>query len=317
MKELMKIDKEEANRLWEIQFGKKQQAFDFSGRKIIKAAYNDRRSNYGWNIDHVLPSSRGGKTVDYNLICSHILTNDEKADKFPCFKANGKVFEIRKRQNHYEIVARTIRQRETGEKVKNFRNAAYGLKCWKQCKSNSRRVFAGYVKIRVEISDKSDFLVEEYENFLIKFFNKKSIFVEENRNNYLNCYVLYCGQRSQVYIFTVMVGEIPKKQDIENFLNDCITLNTYSDYFTNKVGFKSIQIVCGMKDYNSFWDMSLHCKKDILEKQVQFVDSLVVDELVRINTSAKKTLKYDILQREFYPYNFIFTKLRDDLGKHL
>ena len=29
----------------------------------------------------VWKTAKGGKTADYNLICCHILTNDEKADK--------------------------------------------------------------------------------------------------------------------------------------------------------------------------------------------------------------------------------------------
>lgn len=51
---------------------------------MIKAAYNDRGSDYGWNVDHIFPQSRSGKTTESNLIYCHILTNDEKADKFPC-----------------------------------------------------------------------------------------------------------------------------------------------------------------------------------------------------------------------------------------
>lgn len=47
-------------------------------------------SAYGWNVDHKLPKSGGGKTADYNPICCHILLNDEKMDKFLCFKANEK-----------------------------------------------------------------------------------------------------------------------------------------------------------------------------------------------------------------------------------
>lgn len=50
---------------------------------MIKAAYNDRGSDYGWNVDHIFPQSRSGKTTESNLIYCHILTNDEKADKFP------------------------------------------------------------------------------------------------------------------------------------------------------------------------------------------------------------------------------------------
>ena len=99
----MDLNRETAMRLWVKYNGKKNETTDFAGRKILKGAYNDRNSEYGWNVDHILPQSRGGKTVDHNLICCHILTNDEKADKYPAFNANGKRFEIIKVENHYEV----------------------------------------------------------------------------------------------------------------------------------------------------------------------------------------------------------------------
>ena len=115
MKQSMDLNKETARRLWVKQFGKKQKAVDFSGRAIARAAYNDRNSEYGWNVDHILPESRGGKTADHNLICCHILTNDEKADKFPCFKANGKEFEIQIgktiMRSLQDLTKRTIRKK--------------------------------------------------------------------------------------------------------------------------------------------------------------------------------------------------------------
>lgn len=107
MDKFMEINKETANRLWVKQFGKKQKAFDFADREIAKAAYNDRKSDFGWNIDHILPESKGGKTADHNLICCSIKANEEKADRFPAFKANGKLFEIQKRENHYEIIEKS------------------------------------------------------------------------------------------------------------------------------------------------------------------------------------------------------------------
>ena len=86
MKQIMDLNKEIANQLWVQQFGKKQKAIDYTGREVAKAAYNDRNSKYGWNVDHILPLSRGGKTADHNLICCHILTNDEKANNFHVLK---------------------------------------------------------------------------------------------------------------------------------------------------------------------------------------------------------------------------------------
>lgn len=309
----MDLNKETAIRLWVQQFGKRQKAIDFSGREIAKAAYNDRNSNYGWNVDHILPLSRGGKTADHNLICCHILTNDEKADKFPCFKANAKEFEIQKRQNHYEIFVKNAAQNEEGDEVVNFLDVAQGLKCWKQCEPYSGEVFAGYVKIRVVISNKSDQLLERYEKFLFELFGAESIFAEDI--GYNNRYYIY--SRNRTYIFTVIMGDVPDKKDTENLLDDCVTLNTYSDYFTSKTGFESIRIVCGMERYDSYFKMSLNCKKDIVEKQVEFSAPLAIDELVKINTSAEKKLKDILPQHGFYPYNLIFTNLEKNLEKFI
>lgn len=309
MKKFMNLNKETAIRLWVQQFGKRQKAIDFAGREIAKAAYNDRNSKYGWNIDHIFPLSKGGKTADYNLICCHILTNDEKADKFPCFKANAKRFEIQKRQNHYEIVAKTIDQKEERDEVVNFLDVAQGLECWKQCKSYHEHVFAGYVKIRVEISNESAQLLERYGNFLVELFGTESVFAENI--GYTNSYYMY--SRNRTYIFTVIVGYVLTKEDTENLLDDCVTLNTYSAYFISKTGFQSIQIVCGMERYNSSFEMFLNCKKDIVEKRVRFIDSLAIDELVKINTTAEKELKNIFSQYGFYPYNFTFTNLEKNL----
>lgn len=311
MKRFMNLNKETAIRLWVQQFGKRQKAIDFAGREIAKAAYNDRNSKYGWNVDHIFPLSKGGKTADYNLICCHILTNDEKADKFPCFKANAKQFEIQKRQNHYEIVARTIDQKEERDEVVNFLDIAQGLECWKQCKPYSGSVFVGYVKIRVEISNESDQLLERYRQFLIELFDTESIFAED-----ASCY-RHSLQLNRVYIFTVIAGDVPTTEDTQNLLDDCITLNTYSAYFTSKTGFERIRIVCGMKCYDSCFEMSLKCKEDIVEKQVHFNAPLMIGKLVKINTNAEEKLKGISPQNEFYPYNYIFTNLKDNLEKFI
>lgn len=317
MRKLMILNKETAIRLWVQQFGKGQKAIDFSGREIAKAAYNDRNSKYGWNVDHILPLSRGGKTADHNLICCHILTNDEKADKFPCFKANGKEFEIQKRQNHYEIVVKTVDQNEDEDETVNFLDAAQGLQCWKQCMAGGESAYVGYVKIRVEISNKANKLLDRYGKFLAELFGVESIFVEEDNWNIFHFCYLNGQQPIRSYIFTVIVGDVPTKEDSQNLLDDCVTLNTYSTYFTRHTGFENIQIVCGMKYYDSRFEMSLNCKKDIVEKQVRFKAPLAIDELVKNNTDAKKDLKDISAQDGFYPYNFTFTQLNNNLEKYI
>ena len=111
-------------------------------------------------------------------------------------------------------------------------------------------------------------------------------------------------------------------RDTQNFLDDCVVLNTYNDYFIRKYDFKSIQIACGMESYNSYYEMSLKCKKDILDKKVQFSslntsNALMIDELVRMNTDAEKELKGIFSQNRFYLYNFVFTKLKENLAKRI
>lgn len=313
MKQSMDLNKETASRLWVKQFGKKQKAVDFSGRTIARAAYNDRNSEYGWNVDHIMPESRGGKTADHNLICCHILTNDEKADKFPCFKANGAEFEIQKRQNHYEIIARSRKAGDPQEDPVNFYDAAQGLKCWKQCKADGKDVFVGYVKIKVETENESDQLLEGYRNFLSELFDTDLIFVEQQQNDF--CALSLHLKRT--FVYTIILDSIPTKEDTQNLLDNCVVLNTYSIYFTNKTGFHNIQIVCGMEHYDSRFEATLKCKNSILKKRVYFSADLAIDELVKINTSADKELKNTYPQNGFYCYDYTFNKLEQDLEKRI
>ena len=313
MKQSMDLNKETASRLWVKQFGKKQKAVDFSGRTIARAAYNDRNSEYGWNVDHILPESRGGKTADHNLICCHILTNDEKADKFPCFKANGKEFEIQNRQNHYEIIARSAEEDDPQEEAINFLDAAQGLECWKQCRADGKDVFVGYVKIKVETENESDQLLERYRNFLSELFDTDLIFVEQQPSGF---YTL-SSHAKRSFVYTVIIDSIPTKEDTQNLLDNCVILNTYSLYFTNKTGFDNIQIVCGMEQYDSRFDATLKCKNSILEKRVYFSEDLAIDELVKINTGAEKELKDTYPQNGFYCYDRVYTQLEKDLEKRI
>ena len=313
MKQSMDLNKETASRLWVKQFGKKQKAVDFSGRTIARAAYNDRNSEYGWNVDHILPESRGGKTADHNLICCHILTNDEKADKFPCFKANGKEFEIQNRQNHYEIIARSDEEDDPQEEAINFLDAAQGLEYWKQCRADGKDVFVGYVKIKVETENESDQLLERYRNFLSELFDTDLIFVEQQ----LSGFYTLSSYAKRTFVYTVIIDSIPTKEDTQNLLDNCVILNTYSLYFTNKTGFDNIQIVCGMEQYDSRFEATLKCKNSILEKQVYFSEDLAIDELVKINTSAEKELKDTYPQNGFYCYDRVYTQLEKDLEKRI
>ena len=76
----MEINKDTAMKLWDEKFGKETEACDYTGREILKAAYGQEGSQYGWNIDHIKPKSRGGTDRIDNLQIVHISTNKEKAD---------------------------------------------------------------------------------------------------------------------------------------------------------------------------------------------------------------------------------------------
>ena len=166
----MVINRATAMLLWNKSFGKSSKAKDFAGREMLKAAYDDRGSKYGWNIDHILPKSRGGKTTESNLICCHIKTNDEKADKFPCFTANGKKFEIVKVQNHYEIreikpsVKDVTSSNNEEDASINFYDSAAGIHFYKSLKGiQNKKIFVGTIIIdlfNIETTAVIDFITE-------------------------------------------------------------------------------------------------------------------------------------------------------------
>ena len=81
---------------WEKEFGNCSEATDFAGRKIKKAAYGQNNSRYGWDIDHILPLSKGGSDSDDNKQIVHVLTNDEKSDKTTFLSANGCTYQVMK-----------------------------------------------------------------------------------------------------------------------------------------------------------------------------------------------------------------------------
>lgn len=90
--------------IWCGTFGDKKEVFDFAGREIHFNSYNRRDDQYGWNIDHIFPKSFGGQRTRGNLICCHIITNDEKANHFPYFQANGRYFKIIQHEYYYRII---------------------------------------------------------------------------------------------------------------------------------------------------------------------------------------------------------------------
>lgn len=298
----MVINRETAMKLWVKSYGKETRVKDFAGRTMDKAAYDQRGSEFSWNIDHILPQSRGGKTTESNLICCHILTNDEKADKFPCFTANGKRFEIIKVENHYEIREITNQSNSTEENdAINFYDSAAGIKYFKELEeTQNKQLFVGTIVVTLR-NVKSTAVID----FVSEIFSNKGINIQQD----------YYGKTT----ITIKDNSLPLKENIADLLDSCVLLNTYFGHY-----FVPTNVV---SDYSIFY--GVHTKRDKFEC-LSFVNKytnnnykLMINELVKINTEANDKLKsndyigIDASDCYVYPYNYIFTRLSENLKKSI
>lgn len=78
---------------------------DAAGAWMMKNKYGDRTSMYGWEIDHVFPSSLGGENHFANLRPLNWRNNESKSDDYPNYEsavtADGN-------QNKEETVGKTV-----------------------------------------------------------------------------------------------------------------------------------------------------------------------------------------------------------------
>lgn len=308
----MDLNRETAMRLWNKSFGRETKVKDFAGRTIAKGAYNDRNSECGWNVDHILPQSRGGVTADHNLVCCHILTNDEKADKFPCFNANGTAFEIVKVQNHYEIRHKSNepkKQKDVPQTVDFFDSAA-GVRFFKKLKGiQNKSRFVGNVFVSLHNVTNTavvDFIEELFSDENISFSTK---------TNY-SC-VCYIGSSAQVKNIQMKISNynMPLKEDSTALLDKCVLLNTYLSAY-----FLECEYISGFDIYyciDCFED-----KSKIYGSNFEFIDarysqsqnSMFVNELVLDNTEAGEKVEKKPYS-EYTEYNYVFTNLSKNLKK--
>lgn len=301
---LMELNRENAMSLWTKQFGKCQKAFDFCGREIAKGAYGDRGSKFGWNLDHIYPQALGGKNTEANLICCHILTNDEKADKYPCFTANDKQFEIRKIQNHYEIV-------EIDEDEIGFLDAKQGIKFFGEClEMQPKNKYLAYVKIFVDFTENNYYSKGNAGNahaiyrFISELFQTNAIIVD--KNEYYNS-VRYC--------YTIINYDVETKDDTQVFLNNCVILNTYGqNYFMRKKICDKMLIACGMDCLKTPLDVDTKEINRILQTAEDSSCYLIISELIRYNTDAADNVK-KVQYTNWYRYNYSYIKLKEILSK--
>lgn len=312
----MDLNRETAMRLWNKFFGKETKVKDFTGRIIAKGAYNDRNSEFGWNVDHILPQSRGGKTADHNLVCCHILTNDEKANKFPCFVANKKKFTIVKVENHYEIKPEKdvpIKVEKPQKKEKwNLYDSASGIRLYKEFKGlQTKKRFVGTIEINLEEIEGADTALTD---FIEDLFLTEDVQFAGGDNS--DC----SGTNVRLLVKNY---EMPDNSDVNNLLDKCILLNTYLSYYFRPIGV--------INDYSISY--RLDCYKDRKEfyskdARVSFLDRyslfsndcrLRINSLVIQNSSAKEKFDDSVGWNEnvFYDYGYIYTKLSENLEKEV
>lgn len=299
----MELNRETAVRLWSKTFGKETSVFDFSGRRIVKGAYNDRNSEFAWNVDHIYPQSKGGTTNDSNLIVCHILTNDEKADKFPCFTANKQKFEIIKVQNHYEIKnlsnVKDVQQNEGT----NFLDSASGIRLFKTLKGiQNKPRFVGSVFVKLENVENTALI-----DFIEKLFDEENISFDVKRNYY-----------NTTTTILLKNYDMPLNEDISEMLNKCVVLNTYlGGYFKQKDIISNYEIVFRVDNFQEKEEMYINDQE--ITNQIEnvsgndFSNSLWISELVVINSEAKE--KIECTNKEYYEYNYVYTNLSENLKK--
>lgn len=306
----MDLNKETAMRLWNKTFGNEIKVKDFAGRLIAKGAYNDRNSEFGWNVDHILPQSRGGKTADHNLICCHILTNDEKADKFPCFVANGNKYEIIKVQSHYEI--RPLSKKQNSNKKDenpNFLDAGYGIRLYEKLKRIQKQErFVGSILIRFNNLTNTALI-----DFIEELFDKENITysIEKGSGDFIS--MMY-GDWEETRII-VKSYNMTSEDEAQVLLDKCVILNTYLvHYFKLKDTFDDFEIRYCINYYENKMKMYKDFQYINFEKiNGEFAHDLLINNLVIENTDAKEKVNYS--DNDWTHFNYIYTKLSRDLNK--
>lgn len=100
------MSKHNLTALWDSVFPNQNEVYDYAERRMVRSAIGNPNSSSCPTIDHIRPLSYGGKDSFENIVICNRITNQEKADSFPNWSANGKRFQakrVRGTSNEYDI----------------------------------------------------------------------------------------------------------------------------------------------------------------------------------------------------------------------
>jgi len=88
----MAVNKE-ALEIWEHEFGNKEYAYDFTGKKIKRSDYNVK-NQVGWVVTYLKPLELGGKPDLGNVIIMHHRTCEGRGNQYPTVVIDNQVYNI-------------------------------------------------------------------------------------------------------------------------------------------------------------------------------------------------------------------------------
>lgn len=300
----MELNKETAMQLWNKRFGNETKVFDFAGRVIQKGAYNDKNSEYQWDIFLIMPLSKGGQLEEQNMVIAHVLTGKEKGEKFPAFKAHGISFRVAKIENLYEIqrVDNKVIKSGPAEQCINFMDSFEALRFYESLKGKQAKPrFVGSVFIRL-LNIGNTALIDFIENL----FDQESIIYD--KKNFAEMRLI------------IRNYDMPLKSDIRVLLDKCILLNTYlKSYFREKELIEAYDIIYRV-DYYSLRDNMYSKSRYINFEGIDgdFDDALFINKLVYENTDAienEPDLEFNNASDSYQDYDYTFSKLEECVKK--
>ena len=333
--EYMDINRKQALKMWDEIHGKTtQKAVDFAGRIIYKDSYGNGDNINGQNIDHIKPKSKGGKDDISNLQIVHLLTNQEKGDNYPNFKANDKEYEIKEENGKFKMF---LKDGNNLKEVKSFKtledskksNAIEGVDANKNLKSNTNNAITKPSK-EIKSNDNIPSTLKHIKDLdnnknsktysgsiLIRINNLKNEslikFIKENFNE--EDFIFFNIGKGRDVITNILIRkyDISLKKDNSYLMNKCIFMNTYlKNYFLKKEYFKSYDI---HYEITCSDDINL---KNMTHKGLKILNTMYFNDLVVSNMMSEEVLDdATINMNHFNTYDLEIKSLKEELFKEV